>query len=298
VAAGLVTGPALYYALGGGLGHLTRARAVLATLGLRARVLCASPFAPRFPDLDRLPVPAAARDPATFRPWLQALLAREYPHTLYLDSFPAGLFGELCGLPLPAGMRVEYLARGLAWPAYRQRLGPHPPPLARAWLLEPLDPDHRAWLQARQVPMAPLSLDSPAGSPAADPVLLARLAALPMPRWLIVHSGPAEETRHLLAYARDQAAAEGLAPCLVLITPDSAGLPADLPWLPLDPARAGFPLAQRLISACGFNLMQETAPYRAIHRFLPLPRALDDQFARARRARLGTAGAARGADHP
>ena len=46
------------------------------------------------------------------------------------------------------------------------------------------------------------------------------------------------------------------------------------------------PFANRIITACGFNLMRQTAAYREQHRFLPFPRHLDDQFLRAARHRL------------
>ena len=45
------------------------------------------------------------------------------------------------------------------------------------------------------------------------------------------------------------------------------------------------PLADRIIMACGFNVMRQTAAYREQHRFLPFPRHLDDQFLRAVRHR-------------
>lgn len=284
MAAGLVS-RSLYYALGGGLGHLTRARAALAALGESSRVLCASPHAGRFRDLDLLPVPPAARSPAAFRPWLENLLQALRPRDLYLDSFPAGLFGELCGLRLPRGLRLHCLARRLDWTAYRRRLDGAPPPLERVWLLEPLADEHLAWLREHAAGMAPLALHYPADKQPDHPALLPCLAELAPPRWLVVHSGPAEEIRELLGYARDMAAAEGVAPRLVLIAPAPAQCPQGVLHLPLFPARSAFPLAQRIVTACGFNLMQETAPYRDRHRFLPLPRALDDQYARARLAR-------------
>ena len=48
------------------------------------------------------------------------------------------------------------------------------------------------------------------------------------------------------------------------------------------------PTAQRLeriITGAGFNLMHEAAPFRDRHLFVPFPRVLDNQFARAAAAR-------------
>jgi hypothetical protein len=45
------------------------------------------------------------------------------------------------------------------------------------------------------------------------------------------------------------------------------------------------PRASRIVTACGFNVMRQTEPYRDRHTFLPFPRRYDDQFTRAARRR-------------
>ncbi|WP_295391433.1 hypothetical protein [uncultured Thiodictyon sp.] len=277
-------GPDLYYALGGGLGHLTRARAVLGTLGVQARVL-----APAHPEswlgLDLLPLPVGLTDrPGDLGAWLARLLWEQRPQRLWLDSFPCGLFGELCGIALPPGLAIHYLARLLRWDRYARRIQGTPPPLDRVHLLEPLNPDHTDWLAHQGAEPIPLRLETPDLPPPTH--ALARLAALPPPRWLVVHSGPAEEIRELIDYARDLAAAEGLSPTLVLIAPHALPF-CDPGILRLDasPAHALYPLAERIVTACGFNTMSETLAYRHIHRFIPMARALDDQYARAAQRR-------------
>jgi hypothetical protein len=63
-------------------------------------------------------------------------------------------------------------------------------------------------------------------------------------------------------------------------------LPARTHALDIFPADAYFADAQRIFSAAGFNVMRQTARYRSKHTALPMPRRFDDQFERARRARL------------
>ncbi len=277
-------GEDLYYALGGGLGHLTRARAALATLGVRARVLVPAQYA-QDPEsargLDLLPFPADRPDrPADLGAWLGRLLWEQRPGRLWLDSFPCGLLGELCGIEWPPGLAVHYLARLLRWERYARRIQGPAPPLHRVHLLEPLNPDHADWLARQGARPVPLRLAEPDRPPPLE--AMARLAALPPPRWLVVHSGPADEIRELIDYARDLAAAEGVRPTLVLIAPRAVACPdPGVLRLYAAPARALYPLAERIVTACGFNAMRETLPYRNSHRFLPMPRALDDQHARA-----------------
>ncbi len=290
MAAGLVTGGNLYYALGGGLGHLTRARRVMATLGIRARVICRSPHAcdqQVVQGLDLLQVPdEAAGDCAAFARWFEGVLWERRPQRLYLDCFPAGLFGELSDIPLPPELDIHHLARLLRWENYLPLIGGKPPRLRHVHLLEPLHPAHLQWLKRHAEGMGPLRLAAgDVGQSGQPPAEFLRAAG---PRWLVVHSGPLNEVNELLAYARESAAVEGATPTLLLVSPEyhSEG-GRDVIHLPLYPAFSLFSLADRIISACGFNIMQETTPYRHKHRFVPMPRRFDDQFARAARAGAG-----------
>jgi predicted glycosyltransferase len=238
----------LYYALGGGLGHLTRARKVLAALGLtdRAVLLTASRFAhdPRVTGgLPVLKVPRnLGRDRAAFRAWLQPVL-READE-LIVDSFPAGILGELSGLALPP---ARHVARRLRWDAYEPRLDGPLPRYDAIYELEPLSHDLG--------PTQPLELPAtPIGEPLVDE-----------PHWLVVHSGPQHEVDELLKRAHD-------APKLVVVSPHHRDV------YPVAPHLAH---AERVITAAGFNAVHENAPWRERHTLVPFPRALDDQFARA-----------------
>ena len=284
----------LYYALGGGLGHLTRARAGIETLGLtEVTLLTASPFAADPRVVGTLPTiavpPALADDLDAWRAWLAALLARLRPAALYLDAFPLGIRGELAALPLPPGLAIHYLARGLRWNEYRRVAPGAAPPLAVTYLLEPLEPAHEAFVRAASAQVRPLLLRDPPSAPTmAEYAHMAALAQDNRPLWLIVHSGPAAEIEELVDYAHEQARAEGMTPTLVLIAQERpVDLPEEIAILDRYPAEPFFPLAARLITAAGFNIMRQAMPYRAKHRPLPFPRRFDDQFARVARWRLG-----------
>lgn len=289
---------ALYYALGGGLGHITRARTFLHQFGLRATVLASAAPQPATTGMDLLTVPAEL--PATadaLADWLQRQLRRLRPDTLYLDSFPAGLLGELSRVALPADLRIHHLARLLRWPDYAPLLGENPPRLHRVHRLEPLQAVHEDWLRGQADEIQDLTLSDLPG--AHDPAAADTFAALPRPRWLVVHSGPAEEIDELLDYARQQARCEDQRPSLTLISPRApTRLRSGEQWLPCYPASPLFPQADRIVTACGFNTMYQTLPYRDRHRFLPLPRRYDDQYARAALARGDADQAAAGGSAP
>jgi hypothetical protein len=174
----------LYYALGGGLGHLTRARKVLEALELTrdAVVLTASPFGadPRVTgDLRVLKVPRRlGHDRDAFRAWLAPVL-READE-LIVDSFPAGILGELSGMTLPP---ARHVARLLRWDAYATRLDGPLPDYDVIYALEPLTHDLGP-AQPLELPQAPI------GEPLVEE-----------PHWLVVHSGPQSEIDALLAHA-------------------------------------------------------------------------------------------------
>jgi predicted glycosyltransferase len=238
----------LYYALGGGLGHLTRARKVLEALDLTrdAVLLTASPFGadPRVTGgLGVLKVPRRlGYDREAFRAWLRPVL-READE-LIVDSFPAGILGELCGMALPP---ARHVARLLRWDAYITRLDGPLPSYDVIYELEPLAHDLGP-TQPLELPQAPI------GEPLVDE-----------PHWLVVHSGPQSELDELLRQAQD-------APKLVVVSP----LATDV--YPVAPHLAH---AERVITGAGFNAVHENARWRERHIFLPFPRGLDDQFARA-----------------
>jgi hypothetical protein len=237
----------LYYALGGGLGHLTRARKVVDALGLQDVVLLtASRFAGDPRVTGGLPVLKAPRrlghDRAAFRAWLQGPLRDA--GELIVDSFPAGILGELSGMRLPP---ARHVARRLRWDAYAERLDGPLPEYDRTYELEPIAHDLG--------PMHPLTLPTaPVGEPLVDE-----------PHWLVVHSGPQHEVDELLTHATG-------APRLIVVSPRHTNI---------YPAAPHLAHAERIITGGGFNAVHEGMPWRERHTIVPFPRALDDQAARA-----------------
>ena len=255
----------LCYASGDGLGHLTRLRSALHTLRLDGpvTVVTGSPFA------------ADARVSGGWRVVRSAAdAAGAAPDEVIVDAFPAGLRGELARSRLPSGARVTHLARLLRWDAYAPMLPADPPRFDRTFVLEPLASGHEAYLRGVSNEIVPLTLVDPPSEP------------VDVEGWLIVHSGPRPETLELVAYARDLASVEGVRPPMTLVSPQRPdGLPPEVAYLEVYPAWRPGPNVERIVTAAGFNAVRQFAPWRAIHRMLPFPRSLDDQFTRAARAR-------------
>ncbi len=279
--------------MGGGLGPLTRARALLHTLNLVEPVvlITASAFAKDPRIVGNLSVVSPERglasQPQTYREWLQSLLHRMRPTQLYIDAFPAGVIGEWCDFSFPAGVAIYHVARLLQWEQYERRLKGTSPHFETTYLLEPLTERHAEFTHNHSDTVVSTTLSYPP-TPVAP---AAHQAFQTLKRggrnvWLIVHSGSEPELFELIDYAREIMAIEKRDPCLVLVSPERPSeLPREISYLNVYPAEALYDQADRIISACGFNLMQQTLCYRDRHSYLPFPRALDDQFLRAARSR-------------
>jgi len=251
----------VYYALGGGWGHRTRAERVLAALEIEGAEIIATGDVP----------PAFDGNPEAHRRWL---IDRFEGRRVIVDVFPAGLQGELSGIE---GVGFDYVARLLRWDEYRRAVPHTPPGFGTTYVVEALTAAHAAFVQdsSRRVVSLPL----------AAPRLQPPSPAIRNDYSLVVHSGPAEEVLELLAYARELCDEPLFVAtrCKMALPPDCAGLVTHRPF-------DYFAGATRIISAAGFNLMMETEPWRSKHHVLPLPRRFDDQYLRAARRRQGREG--------
>ncbi|MFZ2957507.1 MAG: hypothetical protein WA705_11500 [Candidatus Ozemobacteraceae bacterium] len=295
----------VYYALGGGLGHLTRAAAVLHTLANEepVTILTGSSFAadPRIVSSQHqivmVPSPAL-HDRQLLRNFLKTLFYNLRPSRILIDAFPAGVLGEFDDSLVPEGCECHHFARLLQWSTYRNRVPGSLPLFHQTFILEDLDEDHLHELRTTSGNLISLDLvDPPAVIPAFAQTLVEgrslssghskRTIHSNIPLWFIVHSDSGDELAELFSYARETARIEGISPRFVVVSPAldplSFALPSDAVHIDMYPAWPLFGMADRLFSACGFNIMRQARNIRSRHVCMPFPRALDDQFRRAGR---------------
>jgi hypothetical protein len=281
-----------YYALGGGLGHITRAQVVAHALGLQGPITLA--YSPSR-EATSIPLGAGFRprpapvqcggDMQALRAWLETEVAAAPYHTVFIDAFPGGLLGELCDFPFPVGARRIHLARLLNWRAYASALNGALPRFSTSYMLESLTSEHLAALAGCSDRCLGLELPAPSVTDSGPPRL-----STEAPLWLIVHAGSDAEILELVALAQETATMEGAAPRFLLLSPiRPAALAADVLHRNPYPAWPWFEQADRIFSGCGFNTLRELRPHAHKHTFLPFPRRFDDQFERARRLRVNGA---------
>lgn len=291
----------LYYAPGGGLGHLTRARAFLHTMAFegRAVILTPSPFAKDLRvmgGVEIVPIPEElASDLPRYKSWLRELFDRLRPDAIYLDAFPVGIIGEFCDFQFPAP--VYHIARLLRWREYSNLMAGARPSFQTTYRVEPLIEEQERFLRKHSLDLRSLDLRYPSVGDGMQN-LIEGFSREGGSFWLIVHSGPDREIEELIAFADEMIGVEGknllfeegLAKIVLVAPQRPEHLPVRISYCDIYPASALFPFADRIITACGFNAMRETEPFRQKHRYIPFVRRYDDQFLRASRRKRDPAG--------
>jgi hypothetical protein len=271
----------LYYAVGGGVGHITRALAILHTLNIRENVLIVSTvdgaFLKTVPHTVQFAKPTAAicRDAYKLSAYLQKIINEHQPNELIVDSYPLGVLGELNHITY-CGPRT-YLARLIKWDRYSKKVGNRLFIYQRTFVLEPLHQDHQFIVNRISELVLPLDLTDP---PQHKP-----LPAIPdlEYHWLILHSGPEEEINDLINYAKQIRNIEHKHNPFLLVTPSTIDKWSQKQVIHkrLFPAHRLMPHVEKIITACGCNTMRQARQFRDKHHFFPFTRCFDDQYFRA-----------------
>ncbi|MEM1406836.1 MAG: hypothetical protein AAGG59_08690 [Bacteroidota bacterium] len=265
-----------FYAMGGGLGHLTRVRAFIHTYDVKDpfKIITANRAAFRFFTNEQLVF--IESDKETTRDEL----ARKIQETtrdlvfnhLYVDAFPCGILGELSERLILAEHR-HYLARRLIWKNYQPVLSSEMT-FNSIYRFEPLETDHQVFIQKHGKQIIDVSLDfSFLRSNKPPPT-----KKLSQPLWLIVHSTHQEELKLLVDHAQDIAKLKQLHPHFVVLSDVSIPLLDSIQLLMNENPMDWYPLAERIFTGGGFNTWHQLEPWRNKHTALPFKRKFDDQF--------------------
>ncbi len=275
----------LYYALGGGLGHIARSLALIAqapeALRGRIRLLVSSRSAeaarPVCPcPMDIVPDEAMATH-QLYSKFLARYLGSHRFSCMILDTFPFGLLGELADKApeLPRFMVGRYLR----WNVYRKRGGELS---AAVWprfsiIIEEQDEEYMAEISRH-------SLIAHCNAP----ISLARQENVSVSEggssWCVVHSGTEEELNKLLILAGSLMSARGIAGNPKVVTPGQG-------VFPIEQNLSGY---SDIVSGAGYAscAASKILEGRVRYHLQSFPRRYDDQELRINRLRAGTCGVA------
>ncbi len=285
----------IYYATGGGLGHLARTSAFFYTqkhLNPREFILLtASPHTSigLLPDFHKVvQIPSIFQtDIAAYTVFLRKLVEDYKIEKIYLDAFPAGILGEWIDFFTDSALDFFYIARLLNWSNYLPLLSLASVRFEKTFMVENLLPSHQAFVQQCSKAMYHISLAYPPQTLTTDTQKgIDKAKKQGKAIWLVIHSEPADEVSTLLEYAQATAKLRKQSPFFYLISQVRLkNLPSSVLQIDALPSEALFEQAELIFSACGFNLMQQLLPYRYKHFFLPFERRYDLQFERAKQRR-------------
>ncbi|MCM8530122.1 MAG: hypothetical protein NE330_03090 [Lentisphaeraceae bacterium] len=269
----------LFYAIGGGMGHISRSLAMAEQLCLQDfKVVTALQNAEGIIPQEHLIVieQSLQNDLDSFKLYLSDLIEDLSPKSIYIDSFPLGILGELQNFPWPFRTKLKYVARLIQWEKYRQMFSAKLPDFSEVIIIEDLYKSHLSELEGRYR-VSSLSIEKKViPSNALDEKAFA----------VICHSGQSEELSELCKFALELKRMKKSTSQLFLIsTQKPHGLSAEIKWQASSLARQYFAVAEFIVTACGFNLMNECLRYKSKHYFMPFERKFDDQFYRAEKYR-------------
>jgi hypothetical protein len=272
----------LYYAMGGGLGHLSRASAFLSMNKIKKfRVITASPFALKlFKRSELFMIPRELeKHPELLKQSMQDILYHIEPAIFVIDTFSHGILGELNHIDWKK-ISLYYISRRVKWNRYQAKVISEIS-FKKTFVLEPPEEEHKDFIKKVSFEILDYDLDYPNHKIDKKNKLVVNSAN---EKWFVVHSGPAEEVDSLISLAHRHAAGTNPEPELMVISQVTPGV--GVTWLTdVCPAHGYFQFASRLYTGCGFNIMKQAEKFKIPHDFIPFDRKYDDQFWRAERAK-------------
>ena len=274
----------MYYAAGAGMGHLTRALAFGYSFFRDDEdfiFIVSSPHAAAIlgkKNFITIP-PEIMNNPSLLQAWLIRIIDTHAIRDIYLDTFPAGLWGEWNHFPASVNHRFYLTGRLIDWQKYVDTIV-SPPDFERIYIFEPLEQEQQSCYGKLG---AKISFEVLKYPPALVPEQFsAFIKTATRPVWLIVHSETEDELLLLYHHARDIALLEEIQPEFVIISPSvPVAIRDEVTSFDFFPAYQCFEDVQKIFTACGFNSMQQTRTYAHKHIFIPFERKFDNQFLRA-----------------
>ncbi|WP_282067855.1 hypothetical protein [Olleya namhaensis] len=266
----------VFYAQGGGLGHLTRTDKLIKSLNIPLElvvIISPSHFTGYFKNYQFIKL-AWSDTPSTWTKQITEVIKKLEITSFYIDTFPFGLKGELCavykGFP---NVNYTYVARVLKWETYLKAM----PQIttvnfSETLILEKLYNTHLEWITNHSTHTTNLTLKSSSITP---------IAFLETPYVMVVHSGGQADVLHIIARANtDYKSDQNMK--IVVFTQVDIQLKQKNVIIYKDrfPVSQYYKHATKIYTAAGFNSIQELKKYINKHVIIPFEKLYDDQFFR------------------
>jgi hypothetical protein len=263
----------LFYAVGGGFGHLSRTKLYQTQQDItNFKVLTANPqVASQFFGPDRVVSLSAGSKGKDKKAWtanLNTFLAKERIDELIIDTFPNGIFGELSDLKPQLPIYKKLIARRMIWDAYSSKAGSII--FDKVDLVENLEEKHFNYLKKHSKQIRNYKLVYPT------------LTNLPIDQRnyiTVMHTSSVDELKRLIEIAEEQ---QGKFPnCSILILSELTLSDLSYEQIQTTNPQTYLEKSAVVITAAGFNSVYQLADFKGKRIIVPFPRKYDDQFWRA-----------------
>ncbi|WP_040281765.1 hypothetical protein [Psychroserpens damuponensis] len=263
----------VFYAQGGGLGHLTRVDTLIKTLDIPKReviIITPSVFTNYFKGYQFVRL----RWDEHHYDWAKTIVhtLKKYPVTrFYVDTFPFGLKGEL-NLVYSTFPKLTYIyiSRVLKWDFYTSTVTQKASIIFyNTLLLEPLYDAHLNWITSHSTSVTPITLKRES----LTPICYMKSAYV-----LVVHSGGKDDVLKICKQAIEDYKTQNSIK-IVVFTQVHVHIENDNVVVKNDvyPVSQYFENAIKIYTAGGFNSMHELKNYKEKHVAVALNKLYDDQ---------------------
>lgn len=273
----------LYYALGGGLGHITRAVSLYNTLGMKCSMIVVTNsevnYTSKNNKISVINVKGVGLHNVIDR--VLNLISDNKVRSLFIDSYPSGLYGELIQIADKLeGLELIYVARVLDICDYARKINKFSPVYDKTIIVEELNNDHMATIDDISKLTFRVELAVRRAAPtAAISRMIKEWDASGNKVWLIVHSGSSSEIDELVKHAASLSGSEEVKPDIFLVS--STKYDNELiKRIEAYPADALIARADKVITGYGFNSCQQGEQYKDKHIKMPFKRPFNEQHLR------------------
>jgi hypothetical protein len=276
----------LIYAPGGGLGHFTRSFALATALRSSNVTLLVSSMPDSFihhygTHIHQIPL-AAQNDKPEFRKWFTHVLFTCKSDVIIIDTFPAGVIGELNEVDLST-LYTVLIGRNLKVDAYKRNTDQIRNRINQIYLVERVFDHYLQYLKNLCSDISGLTIDDPFERWDKDPVFIRTINQCSGEKWLLVHSGTQDECETLYDYAQKIASIHSVNPFFFLCGNFSrSAVNPSKTIFQMYPVCQYYSLFDRVITGAGFNSVRQVKKHARVYNFYPFERLYDDQYARIR----------------
>lgn len=290
----------LYYAMGGGLGHLTRTFAILEevrdTVGINFRILASSRLTHLVKGHEPYPMDKVPyeflKSRKEYLKYIKEYLKEYDIKAIVTDTFPWGIVGEWKNLALDIPRLL--IARALKWDEYKKRInfkyGQFP---QKCLVIEGQKPSYEKIISSESTMTRIYAPIVYTGSKASQNKKLLRpdpqqnksyyqtpSSSSDRREWLVVHTGDRLEQKTLLKFAKNKMKELGCT---------NSSLRSVFPMQGIFPASDLISYYSYIVSGAGYNMaaMACVAGPEQKYFLLPFFRRFDDQFTRAKLIQAG-----------